>query len=196
MPPRPDPRQPQDVNSIHKSRDGRPQIRLVSDQESKSEADDMAPEPTNTIANGAEMGTGVLGFVALAFSSGLIMEAFGILAGAAALFYLDDDAPIRRRVFYAVCSGMIGAVFMPFLSDLAQALIPTAPASLRPVVGFLAVVAAVPFVTAWSAGWRRIAHDPEILWRFLLGFLPARFRPTVPPPVDTPAPRQQEEQGP
>jgi len=113
-----------------------------------------------------EAATGAGGIFALALASPGF-EAWGILAGGLALFFLRESVPWRRRSFYALASMAIGTVFAPGLSDLASHFWPSFPSSLRPAIGFMAVCAAVPFATLWRAGWRHLADHPELLWDWL-----------------------------
>lgn len=139
----------------------------------------MATPSQHAAQQGWEAGAGILAALTLALSSSAAFEVFGIAAGGLALYFLREGVPWRKRIFYAIASMAIGGVFAPGLSDLAG-IMPGFPASLRPGVGFLAVCAAVPFVTVWRAGWRRLADHPEMLWDWALARLPASWRRSRP----------------
>lgn len=123
-----------------------------------------------------EASGGVFLAAGLALFSGFSMEAFGILAGGLAVYFLRESVPWRRRIFYAITSIAIGAVLAPGLSDLALVFFPELPETLRPPIGLLAVCAAIPFVEAWRGSWRRLADDPEQLWKWITDRLPWRPR--------------------
>lgn len=125
-----------------------------------------------------EVATGGMALMGLSLSRGHIVEAGGILAAVFFLYFIDEDAPARKRAFYALASGVLGYTFYPGVSDVMLVFWPAMPETVRPIIGIVAVISAIPFVKLIRAVWARLVGDPDALFDWIVERFPRNWRRT------------------
>jgi hypothetical protein len=97
---------------------------------------------------------------------------FGCLTGGFALYYIRASIGWRERLGYSVASFLIALTLAPFMADLILHYLTDLPETLRPAVGFVTVLIALPLVTIIRAFWRGLEQHPERVFTWLAEKIP------------------------